>query len=85
MNIYELNELKNDVRNSNNLKYISTYLTEEEKQLIREECIVSNSQQYDKVSDNEIQCFIEHQRDATINISKNYNQLLMFYKIPKIS
>ena len=31
MNIYELNELKNDVRNSNNLKYISTYLTEEKK------------------------------------------------------
>ena len=39
---YELNGLKNDIKNSNNMEYVSTCLTNE-KQVIREECFVFNS------------------------------------------
>ena len=55
INHYELNELKNDLINYH--KYDSTYscLSNDEDQLIREECFITTSRLYDKISREEIQ------------------------------
>ena len=71
MNNYQLNELKNNIKNSESIECISTYLIQEEKQLIREECFVSNLQLYDEISNNDIQYLTEYKEKIIVKYIKD--------------